>query len=131
MQRTKPKEDVLATALYIQESTIDLAMRMAKLLARRLGRPVYVGNSIDFGSTGLGGTVEEEMDGMRRCVEVVFESVRRVEEREKEDSEADSDDEGEEEEEDDDDDDDGEEEDEEDDDDSDDDNNNNQPVKKK
>jgi hypothetical protein len=36
-----------------------------------LDKPVYVGNSISFASTGMGGTVEEEMEGFRRVVEVV------------------------------------------------------------
>ena len=33
---------------------------------------MYVGNSISFASAGMGGTVEEEMEGFRRCVEVVM-----------------------------------------------------------
>jgi len=37
-----------------------------------LGKPVYVGNSISFASAGMGGTVEEEMEGFRRVVEVVM-----------------------------------------------------------
>lgn len=32
---------------------------------------MYVGNSISFASAGMGGTVEEEMEGFRRVVEVV------------------------------------------------------------
>jgi hypothetical protein len=40
-------------------------------LAKKLDKPVYVGNSISFASTGMGGTVEEEMEGFRRVVEVV------------------------------------------------------------
>ena len=35
-------------------------------------KPVYVGNSISFASAGMGGTVEEEMEGFRRVVEVVM-----------------------------------------------------------
>lgn len=42
------------------------------MLARKTGKPVYVGNSISFASAGMGGTVEEEMEGFRRCVEVVI-----------------------------------------------------------
>jgi hypothetical protein len=42
------------------------------LLARKTGKPVYVGNSISFASAGMGGTVEEEMEGFRRVVEVVI-----------------------------------------------------------
>jgi len=36
---------------------------------------VYVGNSISFASTGLGGTVEEEMEGFRKVVEIVMGEV--------------------------------------------------------
>lgn len=41
------------------------------MLARKVGKPVYVGNSITFANAGMGGTVEEEMEGFKRCVEVV------------------------------------------------------------
>jgi hypothetical protein len=44
---------------------------MAKVLTRRLKKPVYVGNSISFATAGLGGTAEEEMEGFKRVVEVV------------------------------------------------------------
>ena len=40
--------------------------------------PVYVGNSITLATAGLGGTVEEEMDGMKRCVDAVIGSLERV-----------------------------------------------------
>jgi hypothetical protein len=50
---------------------VDFATRLAKVLARKTAKPVYVGNSISFASAGMGGTVEEEMEGFRRCVEVV------------------------------------------------------------
>ena len=42
------------------------------MLARKTGKPVYVGNSISFASAGMGGTVEEEMEGFRRVVEVAM-----------------------------------------------------------
>lgn len=32
---------------------------------------MYVGNSMSFASAGMGGTVEEEMEGFRRVVGVV------------------------------------------------------------
>lgn len=44
---------------------------MAKLFARKTQLPVYVANSMSFASTGLGGTVEEEMEAFRKVVEVV------------------------------------------------------------
>jgi hypothetical protein len=45
---------------------------MAKVLTRKLKKPVYVGNSISFASAGMGGTVEEEMEGFKRVVDVVM-----------------------------------------------------------
>ncbi|KAF2714870.1 hypothetical protein K504DRAFT_395629 [Pleomassaria siparia CBS 279.74] len=63
--------NTLSTPLYSHSSTVDFATRLAKVLARKVGKPVYVGNSISFASAGMGGTVDEEMEGFRRCVEVV------------------------------------------------------------
>lgn len=59
-------------AIYVRESTLETAGRIAKALARRTGRPVYVGNSMSFASAGRGGGVEEEMEGVRKVVEVVM-----------------------------------------------------------
>jgi len=50
---------------------------LAKLLARRAGKPVYVGNSISFASAGSGGSVEEEMEGFKKVVQVVMEEVNK------------------------------------------------------
>jgi len=36
-----------------------------------------VGNSISFASAGMGGTVEEEIDGFKKVVEVVMEEVQK------------------------------------------------------
>ncbi|KAF2683554.1 hypothetical protein K458DRAFT_304372 [Lentithecium fluviatile CBS 122367] len=63
--------DTLSTPLFTQSGTLDFTTRLAKVLARKLGKPVYVGNSSSFASAGMGGTVEEEMEGFRRVVEVV------------------------------------------------------------
>lgn len=49
------------------------------MLARKLSKPVYVGNSISFASAGMGGTVEEEMEGFRRVVEVVVRLLNKEE----------------------------------------------------
>ncbi|KAL0259698.1 hypothetical protein SLS55_005437 [Diplodia seriata] len=76
--RTKPTAQPLSTALYPQTPTLDLATRLAKILARRTGRPTYVGNSTSFSSAGGGGNVEEEMEGLARVVEVVVEEVKKV-----------------------------------------------------
>lgn len=54
-------------------------MRLARILARQLEKPVYVGSSISFASAGQGGTVEEEMEGVRKCVDVIVDTVRREE----------------------------------------------------
>ena len=40
--------------------------------------PVYVGNSISFANTGLGGTVEEEMEALKRVVEVTLDKLQGV-----------------------------------------------------
>ncbi|KAL2195070.1 hypothetical protein P885DRAFT_41479 [Corynascus similis CBS 632.67] len=62
----------LATALCTVEPTIEFTTRLAKLLAKKTQRPVYVGNSISLASTGLGGTVDEEMDAYKKVVEVTL-----------------------------------------------------------
>lgn len=68
----------LATALCTVEPTLEFTTRLAKLLARRTQRPVYVGNSISFASTGLGGTVEEEMDAFKKVIEVALSQLQPV-----------------------------------------------------
>jgi len=65
----------ISTPLYTYESSVEFSTRLAKLLARKTGKPVYVGNSISFASAGMGGTVEEEMEGFKKVVEVVMEEV--------------------------------------------------------
>jgi hypothetical protein len=44
---------------------------VAKILARRIRQPVYVGCSID--PNGLGQTVEEEMEGLTHIVNLIVE----------------------------------------------------------
>ncbi|TVY82501.1 hypothetical protein LSUE1_G002472 [Lachnellula suecica] len=66
----------LSTPLYTSEPTLEFTTRLAKLLAHRTGKPVYVGNSISFASAGMGGTVEEEIEGFKKVVEVVLEEVQ-------------------------------------------------------
>ncbi|KAF1347828.1 hypothetical protein BDV97DRAFT_298345 [Delphinella strobiligena] len=65
----------LSTPLYTFPSSLDFATRLAKVLARRTGRAAYVGSSVSFAGAGNGGTVEEEMEGFRRVVEVVVAAV--------------------------------------------------------
>ncbi|KAJ4373375.1 hypothetical protein N0V83_003670 [Neocucurbitaria cava] len=69
--RASPAE-TLSTPLYTHSGTLDFTTRLSKVLARKVGKPVYVGNSTSFASAGMGGTVEEEMEGFRRVVEVVM-----------------------------------------------------------
>jgi len=44
---------------------------VAKILARRTQKPVYVGCSIDPNALGL--QVEEEMEGLRKVVDLIME----------------------------------------------------------
>lgn len=71
IQRFNPTQPI-STPLYTLPSTIDFATRLAKVLARRTGRPAYVGSSVSFAGSANGGTVEEETEGFRRIVEVVM-----------------------------------------------------------
>jgi hypothetical protein len=69
----------ISTPIYTYESSVEFTTRLAKLLARKTRKPVYVGNSISFASAGMGGTVEEEMEGFKKVVEVVMDEVRKSE----------------------------------------------------
>lgn len=51
---------------------MEFTSRLARLLAKKLQLPVYVGNSVSFASAGLGGTVEEEMVAFKNVVEAVM-----------------------------------------------------------
>ena len=76
-QRYNPSQP-LATPLCTVEPTIEFTTRLAKLLVRKTQRPIYVGNSISFASTGLGGTVDEEMDAFKKVVEVTLSQLKPV-----------------------------------------------------
>ena len=67
IQRFQPSEP-LSTSLYAVPGSIDFATRVAKILARRTGKPAYVGCSAVFGNYGI----EEEMAGVRAVVEGVM-----------------------------------------------------------
>lgn len=49
---------------------------MAKLFAKKTQLPVFVSNSISLASTGLGGTVEEEMEAFKMVVRVVADKLK-------------------------------------------------------
>lgn len=48
---------------------------MASVLAKRTGKPTYVGNSMSFAGAGRGGDADEEIAGFRKVVEVVMAEV--------------------------------------------------------
>jgi len=60
--------NVISTALSTSGSSIDYATRMAKILARKMKQPVYVGCSINFAGT----TAEEEMEGFTGVVKQIM-----------------------------------------------------------
>ncbi|KAF2222483.1 hypothetical protein BDZ85DRAFT_128747 [Elsinoe ampelina] len=65
----------LSTTLYTSPESQDFATRLAKVLARRTGKAVHVGSSASFVDAAQGGTVEEEMAGFKRIVEVVMSQI--------------------------------------------------------
>ncbi|MCJ1456885.1 hypothetical protein MMC28_007251 [Mycoblastus sanguinarius] len=68
--RFNPSEP-LCTPLYAMPSSVDFATRVAKILARKTGKPTYVGCSAVFG----GGQIEEEMAGVRAAVDGVMKAL--------------------------------------------------------
>ncbi|KAK0651741.1 hypothetical protein B0T16DRAFT_454169 [Cercophora newfieldiana] len=62
----------LSTPLCTVEPTFEFTTRLAKLVAKKTQLPTYVGNSISFASTGLGGTVEEEMEAFKQVATLVL-----------------------------------------------------------
>ena len=70
-QRVTPSQP-LSTPLFTHSATLDFTTRISKVLARRTGKPIYVSSSMSFVNAGMGGTVEEEMEGFKRVVEVVM-----------------------------------------------------------
>ncbi|KAL4940377.1 hypothetical protein BDV06DRAFT_20807 [Aspergillus oleicola] len=67
--RTSPRSTI-STTLYTAASTEEYATRIAKILARRMGVPVYLGCSIDPVALGL--LPEEEMEGLTGIVDKVM-----------------------------------------------------------
>jgi hypothetical protein len=59
----------------VQTQSLDFATRLAKAVARRSGKPTYVGSSMTFASAGMGGDVGEEMEGFRKVVDVVMSAI--------------------------------------------------------
>ena len=70
VQRFQPSEP-LSTPLYSIPGSIDFATRVAKIIAKRTGKPAYVSSSVVFGSFGI----EEEMAGLKAAVEGIMSIV--------------------------------------------------------
>ncbi|KAI1329003.1 hypothetical protein F5Y16DRAFT_131111 [Xylariaceae sp. FL0255] len=68
----------LSTTLYSAEATLEFTTRLAKILAKKTQMPIYVGNSISLANTGLGGTMEEEMEVFKQVVAVALEKLQPV-----------------------------------------------------
>lgn len=66
----------LATTLFPHEQSIEFSTRLAKLLARKTSAPVYVTNSMSFANAGMGGTVEEEMEGLKSILDAVLPRIQ-------------------------------------------------------
>ncbi|KAJ5167406.1 uncharacterized protein N7482_006187 [Penicillium canariense] len=71
MPNRTSSNSTISTTLYTTPSSIEYTTRVAKILARRMRQPVYVGCSID--PNGLGQTVEEEMEGLASFVNLIVE----------------------------------------------------------
>ena len=67
LKRTN-QSNVISTAIYSSDSSIDYANRVAKILARKTALPMYVGCSMNF--SGL--TVEEDMEGLTKVIDTVM-----------------------------------------------------------
>ncbi|KAF9883177.1 hypothetical protein FE257_003897 [Aspergillus nanangensis] len=68
--RTNPRA-AISTTLYTSAGSEEYTARIARILARRMGVPVYVGCSID--PTAIGLMAEEEMEGLTKIVNVIME----------------------------------------------------------
>ncbi|KAI1429579.1 hypothetical protein F5Y12DRAFT_710065 [Xylaria sp. FL1777] len=68
----------LSTTLYSTEATLEFTTRLARILAKKTNMPVYVGNSISFANTGLGGTMEEEMEAFKQVAAVALDKLQPV-----------------------------------------------------
>ncbi|CAJ2508264.1 Uu.00g094500.m01.CDS01 [Anthostomella pinea] len=66
----------LSTTIFSVEATLDFTTRIAKILAKKTHMPVYVGNSMSFSSTSLGGT--EEMEAFLKVAKVLTDKLRGI-----------------------------------------------------
>ncbi|KAF3129881.1 hypothetical protein TWF594_010644 [Orbilia oligospora] len=73
MPSLRNNKETICTPLILDMATLETTERIARILARRLQVPVYLGNSMNFAAMGAGGSVEEEMGVVRDVVETVVE----------------------------------------------------------
>jgi hypothetical protein len=66
----------LSTPLCTVEPTVEFTTRLAKLVAKKTQLPTYVGNSMSFTTTALGGSVEEEMEAFKQVGQVVLSKLQ-------------------------------------------------------
>ncbi|KAF3109060.1 hypothetical protein TWF569_006132 [Orbilia oligospora] len=71
MPSLRNNKETICTPLILDMATLETTERIARILARRLQVPVYLGNSMNFAAMGAGGSVEEEMGVVRDVVETV------------------------------------------------------------
>ena len=57
--------------IYKQEQSLDLAIRVARVLAQRAKRVVYVGSAVVLANVMIAIGVEEEVSVLRRIVDTV------------------------------------------------------------
>ncbi|CAK7567462.1 MAG: hypothetical protein SEPTF4163_005427 [Sporothrix epigloea] len=55
----------LCTNIYIEENSLEFAVRLAQLMVKRTSLPVYVSCSLSLDRMGLGGTVEEVLEAFQ------------------------------------------------------------------
>lgn len=66
-QRFQPSEP-LCTELYTVAASVDFATRVAKIVARRTGKPTYIGCSVAFENA----TVEDEIASTKAAVDGIM-----------------------------------------------------------
>lgn len=66
-QRQQPNEP-LSTVLYSIPTSVDFATRTAKIVARRTEKPIYIGCSVELGSS----TVEEELAAIKAAIDGIL-----------------------------------------------------------
>jgi hypothetical protein len=70
------KNQPLSTVICPDERTVDFTTRLAKLLVKKTQMPTYVTNSISLADTGLGGTMEEEMEAFKVVVGAALQKLK-------------------------------------------------------